>query len=55
MTAILNPPFPSWRKWSANGISMIVDIAMDKSATLTVDAPVNLDLESYIASYRGQC
>ncbi|KAH8549334.1 26S proteasome subunit RPN7-domain-containing protein [Umbelopsis sp. PMI_123] len=27
--------------------------ATDKSAVLTVEAPVNLDLESYIANYRG--
>jgi COP9 signalosome complex subunit 1 len=26
---------------------------MDKAAFLTVDAPANLDLESYIANYRG--
>lgn len=28
--------------------------ATEKSAILTVEAPANLDLESYIANYRGK-
>lgn len=54
LDCFLKPAFETEANdYSFASILMIEDSPMEKTASLIVDAPVNLDLDSYISNYQG--